>query len=80
MCWPPLPLAPIGLESQTMASGSCDQPNLWTLQLIVYVPTKRIKSVECILTTVASIDSQSGALWEAIPQFPQSPLPVGILG
>ncbi|EMP37741.1 Testis-expressed protein 14 [Chelonia mydas] len=47
---------------------------------IVYVPTKRIKSVECILATVASIDSQSGALWEAIPQFPQSPLPIGILG
>ncbi|EMP36626.1 hypothetical protein UY3_06174 [Chelonia mydas] len=29
----PLPAAPIGLERQTTASGSCDQPNLRTLQL-----------------------------------------------
>ncbi|EMP36831.1 hypothetical protein UY3_05997 [Chelonia mydas] len=47
------------------------------IQLIVYVHTKRIKSAECILTTVASIDLQKGALWVAIPQ---SPLPIGILG
>ncbi|EMP31285.1 Acidic leucine-rich nuclear phosphoprotein 32 family member E [Chelonia mydas] len=39
MCWakgcagPPLPAAPIGLERQTAASGSCDQPNLQTLQV-----------------------------------------------
>ncbi|EMP32037.1 hypothetical protein UY3_10824, partial [Chelonia mydas] len=39
-----------------------------------------IKSAKCILATVASIDSWSGVLWEAIPQFPQSPLPIGILG
>ncbi|EMP27474.1 hypothetical protein UY3_15434 [Chelonia mydas] len=29
----PLPAAPIRLERRTMASGSCDQPNLQTLQL-----------------------------------------------
>ncbi|EMP29368.1 GPI mannosyltransferase 4 [Chelonia mydas] len=49
-------------------------------QSIVYVPTKRIKSTKCVLNTVASIDLWSGALWVAIPQFPQSPLPIGILG
>ncbi|EMP32411.1 Retinoblastoma-associated protein [Chelonia mydas] len=49
-------------------------------QSIVYVPTKRIKLAECVLTTVASIDLRSGALWVAIPQFAQSPLPIGILG
>ncbi|EMP40655.1 Cytochrome b5 [Chelonia mydas] len=43
---------------------------------IVYVPPKRIKS-ECVLNAV---DLRSGALWVAIPQFLQSPLPVGILG
>ncbi|EMP42263.1 Leucine-rich repeat-containing protein 69 [Chelonia mydas] len=49
-------------------------------QSIVYVPTKRIKSAEYVLNTMASIDIRSGALWVAIPQFPQSPLPIGILG
>ncbi|EMP31512.1 hypothetical protein UY3_11365 [Chelonia mydas] len=47
---------------------------------IAYVHTKCIKSVECILTTMASIDLWSGALWVASPQFPQSPPPIGILG
>ncbi|EMP28686.1 Trafficking kinesin-binding protein 1 [Chelonia mydas] len=28
MCWPPLPAAPIGLERQTVPSGSRDRPNL----------------------------------------------------
>ncbi|EMP23877.1 Ankyrin repeat and SOCS box protein 3 [Chelonia mydas] len=32
------------------------------MQSIVYVPTKHIKSVECVLNTAASIDSRSGAL------------------
>ncbi|EMP40147.1 hypothetical protein UY3_02651 [Chelonia mydas] len=32
MSWPPLPTASIGLERQTVASGSCDRPNLRTLQ------------------------------------------------
>ncbi|EMP34436.1 Protein sprouty like protein 2 [Chelonia mydas] len=50
------------------------------IQLIAYVNTKRIKSTECILTTMASIDLWSGALWVAIPQFPQSLPPIGILG
>ncbi|EMP38295.1 hypothetical protein UY3_04504 [Chelonia mydas] len=33
------------------------------IQSIVYVHTKCIKSAECILTTVVSIDLQNGALW-----------------
>ncbi|XP_039403650.1 RAF proto-oncogene serine/threonine-protein kinase isoform X2 [Mauremys reevesii] len=36
-CWPPLPAAPIGLEWRTAASGSCDRPNLQTLQIIFMV-------------------------------------------
>ncbi|EMP34988.1 hypothetical protein UY3_07851 [Chelonia mydas] len=32
MCGPPLLAAPIGLERRTMANGSCDRPNLRTLQ------------------------------------------------
>ncbi|EMP35659.1 hypothetical protein UY3_07170 [Chelonia mydas] len=35
---------------------------IYFIQSIVYVPAKRIKSAECVLTTVASIDLQSGAL------------------
>ncbi|EMP42443.1 hypothetical protein UY3_00282 [Chelonia mydas] len=73
---PLLSAAPIGLERRTTASGSRDRPNLRTQQSIAYVHTKRIKSAECVLTTVASIDIRSGTLWVAIPQFP----PIGILG
>ncbi|EMP30678.1 Tetratricopeptide repeat protein 35 [Chelonia mydas] len=66
-------------DNMKYASWAANQINR-AYQSIVYVPTKRIKLAECILTTVASIDTRSGALWEPIPQFPQSPLPIGILG
>ncbi|EMP36741.1 hypothetical protein UY3_06062 [Chelonia mydas] len=34
MCWLPLPAAPIGLERRTVASRSCDQPNVWMQQCL----------------------------------------------
>ncbi|EMP25006.1 hypothetical protein UY3_17902 [Chelonia mydas] len=49
----------------------------------VCVPTenaKCINSVECFHSTEARVNFRSVALWVAIPQFPQSPLPIGILG
>ncbi|EMP40619.1 hypothetical protein UY3_02141 [Chelonia mydas] len=34
VAWPaPLPAAPIGVGRRTAATGSCDRPNLWTLQI-----------------------------------------------
>ncbi|EMP26929.1 hypothetical protein UY3_16006 [Chelonia mydas] len=41
---------------------------------------KCINSAECFHSTEARVDFRSVALWVAIPQFPQSPLPIGILG
>ncbi|EMP25444.1 Putative protein C21orf63 like protein [Chelonia mydas] len=37
----PLPTAPIGLERQTAASGSCDQPNQWMQQTILFARCSR---------------------------------------
>ncbi|EMP26440.1 hypothetical protein UY3_16481 [Chelonia mydas] len=44
MCWPLLPTAPIDLEQETVASGSCDRPNLWMLQTIAPIPILRSKA------------------------------------
>ncbi|EMP32793.1 hypothetical protein UY3_10065 [Chelonia mydas] len=41
---------------------------------------KCINSAERFHSTEVRVNFRSIALWVAIPQFPQSPLPIGILG
>ncbi|EMP39715.1 hypothetical protein UY3_03099 [Chelonia mydas] len=53
------------------------------LKGVTYIDVKNancINSAECFHSTEARVDFRSVALWVAIPQFPQSPLPIGILG
>ncbi|EMP40678.1 hypothetical protein UY3_02093 [Chelonia mydas] len=59
MCWPPFPAAPIGLEQRTVASGSCDRPNVQTLQHNVSQQSPTAVECGCQLTLESFLDIAS---------------------
>ncbi|EMP24016.1 hypothetical protein UY3_18960 [Chelonia mydas] len=80
-------LTPGDLEEDTGELFPANEERLHCIPYSAYATVRKcskcikcINSVECFHSTEARVDFRSVALWVAIPQFPQSPLPIGILG